>query len=96
MGVVGAHDGVARPPPPVMQLARAHSTGHSLAVRLDRDLERSEGDGCCDQAARAEGDGEMVTLTEHNLQTLRGWRDNGGDGSSRGGRSGLLAGRVTR
>ncbi|GJM86913.1 hypothetical protein PR202_ga02813 [Eleusine coracana subsp. coracana] len=83
------------------RLARAHSTGHSLADRLDRDMERFTL-RLPDHVRR-----EMVAASEHTLQQqslLRGRRagGNGGEGSSitssggGGGRSGPLAGRAAR
>ncbi|WVZ73564.1 hypothetical protein U9M48_021853 [Paspalum notatum var. saurae] len=65
--------------PVAKQLARSHSTGHSLAVRLDRDLERFT--LRLPEHVRR----EMVAAGEHSLQLRRGRR--GGEGSSRGGRS---------
>ncbi|GJN22346.1 hypothetical protein PR202_gb09901 [Eleusine coracana subsp. coracana] len=84
------------------RLARAHSTGHSLADRLDRDMERFTL-RLPDHVRR-----EMVAASEHTLlqqqSLLRGRRaggtDGGGEGSSvtirGGGRSGPLAGRAAR
>ncbi|KAJ1281145.1 hypothetical protein BS78_04G285900 [Paspalum vaginatum] len=65
--------------PVAKQLARSHSTGHSLAVRLDRDMERFT--LRLPEHVRR----EMVTAGEHSLQLRRGRRS--GEGSSRGGRS---------
>ncbi|XP_062220306.1 E3 ubiquitin-protein ligase ATL31-like [Phragmites australis] len=64
------------------QLTRSHSTGHSLAVRLDRDLERFT--LLLPEHVRR----EMVAAGEHSLQLRRGRRVE--EGSSRGGRSGPL------
>ncbi|PAN08335.1 hypothetical protein PAHAL_1G405200 [Panicum hallii] len=69
-----------RPAP--AQLARSHSTGHSLAVRLDRDLERFT--LRLPEHVRR----EMVAAGEHSSQLRRGRR--AGEGSSRGGRSAPL------
>jgi E3 ubiquitin-protein ligase ATL6/9/15/31/42/55 len=69
------------------QLARAHSTGRSFAVRLDRDMERFT--LRLPEHVRR----EMVAAGEHSLQSLRGRQ--AGDGSRRGGRSGPL-GRAAR
>ncbi|KAF8779879.1 hypothetical protein HU200_002146 [Digitaria exilis] len=64
-------------------LARSHSTGHSLAVRLDRDMERFT--LRLPEHVRR----EMVAVSEHiSLQLRRGRR--AGEGSSRGGRSAPL------
>ncbi|TVU28587.1 hypothetical protein EJB05_20109, partial [Eragrostis curvula] len=71
-----------RRPAMTTQLARSHSTGHSLAVRLDRDLERFT--LRLPEHVRR----EMLAAGEHSLQSLRGRR--AGEGSSRGGRSGPL------
>ncbi|OEL14875.1 E3 ubiquitin-protein ligase ATL31 [Dichanthelium oligosanthes] len=68
--------------PVTTQLARSHSTGHSLVVRLDRDLERFT--LRLPEHVRR----EMVAAGEHSLQLRRGRR--AGEGSSRGGRSGPL------
>jgi len=64
------------------QLARSHSTGHSLALRLDRDLERFT--LRLPEHVRR----EIVAAGEHSSQLRRGRR--AGEGSSRGGRSGPL------
>jgi E3 ubiquitin-protein ligase ATL6/9/15/31/42/55 len=72
------------------QLARSHSTGHSLAVRLDRDLERFT--LRLPEHVRR----EMVAAAgehSHSMQLRRGRR--AGEGSSRGGRSAPL-GRTPR
>jgi E3 ubiquitin-protein ligase ATL6/9/15/31/42/55 len=69
------------------RLERAHSTGRSFAVRLDRDMERFTL-RLLEHVRR-----EMVAAGEHSLQSLRGRR--AGEGSSRGGRSGPLC-RVAR
>ncbi|KAF8729863.1 hypothetical protein HU200_017322 [Digitaria exilis] len=64
-------------------LARSHSTGHSLAVRLDHDMERFT--LRLPEHVRR----EMVAVSEHiSLQLRRGRR--AGEGSSRGGRSAPL------
>ncbi|XP_062221943.1 E3 ubiquitin-protein ligase ATL31-like [Phragmites australis] len=73
--------------PVTTQLTRSNSTGHSLAVRLDRDLERFTL-RLPDHVRR-----EMVAAGEHNLQLRR--RRRTGEGSSRGGRSAPL-GRLGR
>ena len=65
------------------QLARSHSTGHSLAVRLDRDLERFT--LRLPEHVRR----EMVAAGEHHSMQLRRGR-RAGEGSSRGGRSAPL------
>ncbi|XP_039787426.1 E3 ubiquitin-protein ligase ATL31-like [Panicum virgatum] len=69
-----------RPAP--TQLARSHSTGHSLAVRLDRDMERFT--LRLPEHVRR----EIVAAGEHSSQLRRGRR--AGEGSSRGGRSAPL------
>ncbi|KAG0534979.1 hypothetical protein BDA96_04G326300 [Sorghum bicolor] len=71
-----------RKPAPT-QLARSHSTGHSLAVRLDRDLERFT--LRLPEHVRR----EMVAAGEHHSMQLRRGR-RAGEGSSRGGRSAPL------
>lgn len=68
--------------PATAQLARSHSTGHSLAVRLDRDLERFT--LRLPEHVRR----EMAAASEHSLQSRRGRR--AGEGSSRDGRSAPL------
>ncbi|RLN08932.1 E3 ubiquitin-protein ligase ATL31-like [Panicum miliaceum] len=70
-----------RPAP--TQLARSHSTGHSLAVRLDHDLERFT--LRLPEHVRR----EMIAAGEHNSQLRRGRR--AGEGSSRGGRNAPLS-----
>jgi E3 ubiquitin-protein ligase ATL6/9/15/31/42/55 len=75
-----------RKPAPT-QLARSHSTGHSLAVRLDRDLERFT--LRLPEHVRR----EMVAAGEQSMRLRRGRR--AGEGSSRGGRSAPL-GRASR
>ncbi|RLN09600.1 E3 ubiquitin-protein ligase ATL31-like [Panicum miliaceum] len=69
-----------RPAP--TQLARSHSTGHSLVVQLDRDLERFT--LRLPEHVRR----EMVAVGEHSSQLRRGRR--AGEGSNRGGRSAPL------
>jgi E3 ubiquitin-protein ligase ATL6/9/15/31/42/55 len=73
--------------PATAHLARSHSTGHSLAVRLDRDMERFT--LRLPEHVRR----EMAAASEHSFQSRRGRR--AGEGSSRGGRSAPL-GRPSR
>ncbi|KAL6635162.1 hypothetical protein ACP70R_027833 [Stipagrostis hirtigluma subsp. patula] len=70
--------------PVTAQLARSHSTGHSLAVRLDGDMDRFT--LRLPEHVRR----EMVAAGEHSLQQLRRGR-RVGEGSSRGGRSAAMA-----
>ncbi|KAL6911524.1 hypothetical protein ACP4OV_000329 [Aristida adscensionis] len=71
--------------PAATPLARSHSTGHSLAARLDGDLDRFT--LRLPEHVRR----EMVAAGEHSLQLLQSRRGRrAGEGSSRGGRSAPL------
>ncbi|CAN6279923.1 unnamed protein product [Urochloa humidicola] len=70
-----------RRPVAATQLARSHSTGHSLAVRLDRDMERFT--LRLPEHVRREMAARAAAASEHGSQSRRGRR--AGEGSSRGG-----------
>ncbi|CAO2047419.1 unnamed protein product [Urochloa humidicola] len=77
-----------RRPVATTQLARSHSTGHSLAVRLDRDMERFT----LRLPEHVRRDMAAAAASEHYSSQSRRGRRAAGEGSSRGGggRSGPL------